>query len=55
MDVSKVTRFEVIDHTPPSVGFGVGGRVFVHDHAHLDLELSLQDDGKTLKVFLKNK
>lgn len=48
MDTSKVTRFEVIDHTKDVLDGG--GRVLVqHD---VKVELSLQDDGKTLKVFL---
>ena len=40
---NKVTRFEVIDET---------GRVIVK-HG-VSVELSYQDDGKTLKVFLKD-
>lgn len=43
MDVSKVTRFEVIDET---------GRVIVLNPC--TIELSLQDGGKTLKVFTKS-
>jgi hypothetical protein len=45
---SEVWRFEVIDHTYAGVG-----RILVrHD---VSVELSYQDDGKTLKVFLKDK
>jgi len=48
MKVEDVTRFEVIDHTESGKG-----RVLVkHD---IKVELSLQDDGKTLKVFLTDK
>ena len=48
VDTSPVTRFEVIDHTARNslravVRYGVS------------VELSYQDDGKTLKVFLKDK
>lgn len=45
MDTNKVTRFEVIDHTA-----GGEGRAYVkHD---VSVELSYQDDGRTLKVFV---
>ena len=48
-DVSKVTRFEVINHRAPGTP-GARGRVYVeYDCA---IELSLQDDGRTLKVFV---
>jgi hypothetical protein len=51
VDVNKkVTRFEVIDHTWAGTGTG---RVFAHYGCIV--ELSYQDDGKTLKVFLKDK
>lgn len=40
----KITRFEVIDEN---------GRVYVAKDCKV--ELSYQDDGKTLKVFIKNK
>ena len=40
----KVTRVEVIDNT---------GRAYMEYNA-ADVQVSFQDDGKTLKVFLKN-
>jgi hypothetical protein len=40
----KVTRLEVIDHT---------GRAYVIYNA--DVELSYQDDGRTLKIFVEPK
>ena len=40
----KVTRLEVIDHT---------GRAYVIKNA--DVELSYQDDGRTLKIFVEPK
>lgn len=40
-DLSRVTRFEVIDKS---------GRVYVRKQ--VKLEMSLQDDGRTLKVFV---
>ena len=44
----KVTRFEVIDHTKDMLG-----RVYVKNNT--EVELSFQDDGKTLKVFITDK
>lgn len=49
MDVSKVTRFELIDHRE---GSDTPGRAIVR--YDVDVELSLQDQGRTLKVFLKD-
>lgn len=46
----KVSRVEVIDHSK-SWEEG-GGRVFVR-RGCIEVELSYQDDGKTLKIFLK--
>lgn len=43
MDTSKVTHFEVIDE---------GGRCFAD--WNVSVELQLQDDGRTLKAFLKH-
>ncbi len=44
LHLPNVTRLEVIDHT---------GRVYVIRNAHV--ELSYQDDGKTLKIFANPK
>lgn len=46
-DLSKVTRLEVIDHSPKGTG-----RAFVK-YDIKELELSYQDDGRTLKIFIK--
>jgi hypothetical protein len=50
-DLTKVTRFEVIDHTasrnPPGQPTG-----WTHTRYGVSVALSLQDDGRTLKVFL---
>ena len=46
MDTSKVTRVEVIDDT---------GRAYVNRNSGNAVETMLQDDGKTLKVFIYNK
>ena len=45
---AKVTRFEVIDHTEAGEG-----RIIVK--YGVTVELSYQDDGRTLKVFIKDK
>lgn len=48
-DHSKVDRFEVIDQT---------GRAYVKGGIYgspVSIKLSLQDDGKTLKVFVKGR
>ena len=54
MDTSKVTRVEVIDHTKPYEQGG--GRAYVFNVQNsidnLTVELSLQDKGRTLKVFI---
>jgi hypothetical protein len=46
-DTSKVKRFEVIQHSPP-----YNGRAFTKYNAK-DVEIQFQDDGRTLKIFLK--
>jgi hypothetical protein len=46
-DTSKVTRVEVIQHSPP-----YNGRAFTKYDAK-DVEIQFQDDGRTLKIFLK--
>ena len=43
----KVTRVEVIQHSPPH-----NGRAYTNYNAK-DVELQYQDDGRTLKIFLK--
>jgi len=47
--LEKVTRVEVIDHGENSKTFG---RAYVNMDCST-VELSLQDDGRTLKIFLK--
>jgi hypothetical protein len=44
-DLSSVTRFEIIDNE---------GRSYVK-YGIENIELTLQDDGSTLKIFLKSK
>jgi hypothetical protein len=44
----EVTRFEVIDHTSKA-----RGRVVVE--YGVKVEVSIQDDGRTMKVFLTNR
>jgi len=43
----KVTRVEVIQHSPPH-----DGRAYTKYNAK-DVEIQYQDDGRTLKIFLK--
>lgn len=57
MDTSKVTRVEVIDHTRTEPEHG--GRVYTYWHTYDEadlpspnVELYLQDEGRTLKVFI---
>lgn len=48
-EIKQVNRFEVIDHTPAGKG-----RVFTKwEKENFKVELKMQDNGKTLKVFLK--
>lgn len=48
LNVDNVTRFEVIDHT-----FKNKGRVLVEYDVRV--EISIQDEGRTMKVFLTEK
>jgi hypothetical protein len=50
MDTTKVNRVEVIDHTK-SFEQG-GGRAYVFWEDEANVEIQLQDDGRTLKVFI---
>jgi hypothetical protein len=47
--ISGVTRLEVIDHQTPETG-----RVYTKKDCQ-KVELSIQDDGKTLKIFISKK
>jgi len=46
--IKKVNRFEVIDHTSKKMG-----RIVVK--YGVDIDFSIQDDGKTMKIFLTDK
>ena len=48
MNTDRVTRFEVIDHTSEMLG-----RMLVKYGVNVDI--SIQDDGRTTKVFLTDK
>lgn len=52
MDVSKVTRFEIIDHRKRT---DTPGREVIFWDDKYTLELSLQDDSRTLKVFVMDR
>lgn len=45
-EITKINRFEVIDHT--STG---EGRAYIK-RGNLEIEFSLQDDNQTLKIFI---
>jgi len=46
-DTSKVNRVEVIQHSDP-----YNGRAYTNYNCK-DVEIQFQDDGRTLKIFLK--
>jgi hypothetical protein len=48
LNTDKVTRFEVIEHTE-------GGRGRFYTKHNIKVDLSFQDDSKTLKVFVSDK
>lgn len=52
INLTKITRFELID---PSRG--EGARIWVggppYDETPIDIDASVQDDGRTLKIFVK--
>lgn len=52
MNTSKISRLEIVDHTLP-IEKG-GGRCYVKRDDNMKVELVLQDDSKTLKIFLTN-
>lgn len=55
LDTSKVSRVEVINHTR-TLEEG-GGRVYVYwdTKNQSDIEVSLQDTGRTMKIFISDK
>lgn len=53
MNTEKVCRLEIIDHTKP-IEEG-GGRAYVKWDKNIKVEVYLQDDDRTLKVFVSNK
>lgn len=53
MELHKITRFEVIDHTKMAIKNDAFGRILTK--YGISLELSVQDEGRTLKVFLSDK
>lgn len=52
-ETTEITRFEVIDHTK-SLEEG-GGRTVIYFDPNKMLELSLQDDNRTLKIFVQDR
>lgn len=57
IDLPKVNRIEVIDHTKEGVGrvYSFWGEYNRADDPDPSVTLSIQDDGRTLKVFILNK
>lgn len=60
MDDSKLNRLEIIDHRTDKFNQSAGRQVIVSGPAYnqpddVDIKLSYQDDGKTLKIFISNK
>jgi len=53
MKTKKVKRVEIIDHTKP-VEEG-GGRAWTIWDEDIDVVLNLQDDDRTLKIFITKK
>lgn len=57
METTKITRIEVIDHTKPLEQGGGRAYTFWSEYDQADIpnpkvELSLQDEGRTLKIFI---
>jgi len=55
MNTNKVNRVEVIDHTKIAKEFGEFGRVFTKWEDDIEVEISMQDNDRTLKVFIKDR
>lgn len=71
MNTEKVTRLEIIDHTPCDTckgqrfvqgevckecqGLGAAGREVVFWNKDKQVEVQLQDDDKTLKIFISTR
>lgn len=56
MDTTKISRVEVVNHCSHRTEED-RGRVYVYWDAkdRSDIQLSLQDEGRTLKVFIRDK
>lgn len=54
-DLDKINRIEVINHAENK--FEIGRMLVLYENlGHFKgLDISIQDDGKTMKIFLKNK
>lgn len=51
-DTSKVNRVEIIDWTKNTEQGGGRAYVFWEDEGSVDVQLAVQDQGRTLKVFI---
>lgn len=50
MDTSKVNRVEVINHTQKGTG-----REYTFWEKNATVEVHMQDDGRTMKIFISDK
>jgi len=55
MDTSKINRVEVINHTKPLEEGGGRAYVYWDTKNKSKVELSVQDDSRTLKIFITDK
>lgn len=51
IDLTKITRFELIDLNRQDARVWLGGPPY--DKTPIDIAASVQDDGRTLKIFVK--
>ena len=52
MDTSKVTRLEIINHTEDDKVQLDSGRTVIFHNKGKQIDVELQDDGQTLKIFI---
>lgn len=52
IDDSKITRIEVINHAVNSMPIGRILTLYKEMHDFYTIDISMQDDGKTMKIFL---
>lgn len=55
MDTTRINRVEIINHTVPLEEGGGRAYVYWDTKNKSNIELSVQDSGKTLKIFISRK